>query len=111
MIWVVNSLPGTSIADLVHGIQFIVVGLLFAEKSDGLCEEAQGEKEHKVEAKCSLVLMPGSLLVFKDSAYAGKLSDFFRNWANALAYLNFPFCPKGVSQILRNLLNCVFNKI
>jgi len=61
-----------------------VVGLLFDEKLDGLHEEVQGEKEHKVEATCSLVLMPGSLLVFKDSAYAGKLRGLFRCWANAL---------------------------
>lgn len=87
-----------------------MVGSLFAEKSDGLREEAEGEKEHKVEAKCSLVLMPGSLLVFKDSAYAGKLSGFFRCWANALAYLNFSFDPTGVPQILQNLFNCVLKK-
>jgi len=43
------------------------------DKNDGLREETQGEKEHEVEAKCSLVLMPGSLLVFKDSAYADYL--------------------------------------
>lgn len=45
-----------------------------AEKSHE--EPKEGEKEHRVESTCSLVLMPGSLLVFKDSAYTGKLRGF-----------------------------------
>ena len=46
------------------------MGLMLVEVS------AEGEKEHKVEATCSVVLMPGSLLVFKDSAYTGEFSGF-----------------------------------
>ena len=67
MIWVIHC----------QWLQFIV---LFAEKLDGLHEEAQtqqGEKEYNIEATCSLVLMPRSLLVFKDSAYAGKLRGVY----------------------------------
>lgn len=36
-------------------------------------DEAHGEREQKGEATCSLVLMPGSLLVFKDSSYTDYL--------------------------------------
>lgn len=46
-----------------------MIELLFIKKLD---DEAHGEREQKGEATCSLVLMPGSLLVFKDSAYAGQ---------------------------------------
>jgi hypothetical protein len=47
-----------------------------AEESHEEAQTKEGEKEHKVEATCSLVLMPGSLLVFKDSAYTGKIRGF-----------------------------------
>lgn len=47
-----------------------------AEKSHEEAQTQEGEKEHKVEATCSLVLMPSSLLVFKDSAYTGKIRGF-----------------------------------
>ncbi|KAG0558732.1 hypothetical protein KC19_10G049600 [Ceratodon purpureus] len=44
-----------------------------AEKSHEEAQTKEGEKEHRAESTCSLVLMPGSLLVFKDSAYTDYL--------------------------------------
>lgn len=46
------------------------------ENPDGLLEpsqKTQGGRDHPVQATCSLVLMPRSLLVFKDSAYTEYL--------------------------------------
>ena len=51
--------------------------LTFVEVSAEGDSTKEGEKEHKVEPTCSLVLMPGSLLVFKDSAYTGKTQGLF----------------------------------
>ena len=47
-----------------------------AEKSHEEAQTKEGEKEHRAESTCSLVLMPGSLLVFKDSAYTGIFTGF-----------------------------------
>lgn len=68
---------------------------VFTDKSHEEPQRKEDEKEHKVESTCSLILMPGSLLVFKDSAYTGNLGGFILGYLESLiywrVYLNIPF--------------------